>query len=204
MDTHRYDFLFKFILIGYRNVGKTCLMIRYTDDTWINDLLLNTVGIDFKIKMIEIDSKKVKMQIWDGGNYEINEKFLNSYIKGMNGILFIYDITNRRTFERLEGCLIETEKIANENVLKMLIGNKCDLEERREITTKEGIDFANKYGMKFFETSARNNINVSEIFQLFVTLLFENCKENKNSFSKKEKNINISSTKNLKTKKGCH
>ena len=127
-----------------------------------------------------------------------------SVLRRKQGILLIYDITNRRTFENLEDWLIEIEKNAKKDVLIILIGNKCDCEEGREITTKEGIDFANKYGMKFFETSARNNINVSEAFQMLVRLLIENSIQNKNERSKQEKNINISSTKNLKTKKGCH
>ena len=88
-------------------------------------------------------------------------------------------------------------------MLKILIGNKCDLEENRVITTKEGTDFANSNGMKFFETSAKNDINVSEAFQMLATQLIENSSENKKATSKEDKKISVSSAKSLKTKKGC-
>ena len=202
MAEEEYDFIFKVLLLGNSDVGKSSLLLRYVDGTW-SDSFVPTIGVDFKIKTMEINSKKVKMQIWDTAGQERFRNVISSYFRGGHGILLIYDVTDRDSFKNLGNWLIEIEKNANEGVLKILIGNKCDLEESRVITTKEGTDFANSYGMKFFETSAKNDINVSEAFQMLATQLIENSNENKKAPSKEDKKISVSSAKSLKTKKGC-
>ena len=202
MAEEEYDFIFKVLLLGNSDVGKSSLLLRYVDGTW-SDSFVPTIGVDFKIKTMEINSKKVKMQIWDTAGQERFRNVISSYFRGGHGILLIYDVTDRDSFKNLGNWLIEIEKNANEGVLKILIGNKCDLEENRVITTKEGTDFANSNGMKFFETSAKNDINVSEAFQMLATQLIENSSENKKATSKEDKKISVSSAKSLKTKKGC-
>ena len=202
MAEEEYDFIFKVLLLGNSDVGKSSLLLRYVDGTW-SDSFVPTIGVDFKIKTMEINSKKVKMQIWDTAGQERFRNVISSYFRGGHGILLIYDVTDRDSFKNLGNWLIEIEKNANKDVLKILIGNKCDLEEKRVITQKEGESFANSYGMKFFETSAKNDINVSEAFQMLATQLIENSNENKKAPSKEDKKISVSSAKSLKTKKGC-
>ena len=202
MAEEEYDFIFKVLLLGNSDVGKSSLLLRYVDGTW-SDSFVPTIGVDFKIKTMEINSKKVKMQIWDTAGQERFRNVISSYFRGGHGILLIYDVTDRDSFKNLGNWLIEIEKNANKDVLKILIGNKCDLEESRVITTKEGTDFANSYGMKFFETSAKNDINVSEAFQMLARQLIEINTENKKAPANQDKKITVSSAKSLKTKKGC-
>ena len=202
MAEEEYDFIFKVLLLGNSDVGKSSLLLRYVDGTW-SDSFVPTIGVDFKIKTMEIESKKVKMQIWDTAGQERFRNVISSYFRGGHGILLIYDVTDRDSFKNLGNWLIEIEKNANEGVLKILIGNKCDLEEKRVITQKEGESFANSYGMKFFETSAKNDINVSEAFQMLARQLIEINTENKKAPANQDKKITVSSAKSLKTKKGC-
>ena len=160
MAEEEYDFIFKVLLIGNSDVGKSSLILRYVDQRW-SDTFVPTIGVDFKIKTLMVDNKKIKMQIWDTAGQERFKTVISSYFKGSHGIFVIYDITNRDSFKNLESWLSEIEKHANPNVLKILIGNKNDLEENRYIKTEEGQAFANRNGMQFIETSAKMNTNVN-------------------------------------------
>ena len=105
---------------------------------------------------MQLNGKNIKLQIWDTAGQERFKNITASYYRGGNGILVVYDITDRESFNNLNSWLIEIEKSANKNVYKILIGNKCDLEEKRAVTYQEGKDFADSNGMKFIETSDKN------------------------------------------------
>ena len=199
-----YDYIFKVLLLGNSDVGKSSLLLRYVDSIW-NDAFVPTIGVDFKVKTLTIDEKKVKMQIWDTAGQERFRTVVSTYFRGAHGILLLYDVTNRDSFKNLESWLIEIEKNAKEKVLKILIGNKCDLTDDREITTEEGKAFALRNGMEFMETSAKMNTNVTEAFETLGKLMIEfNSKSNTLSQKNNEgKNLKASSGMNLKTKKGC-
>ena len=113
---------------------------------------------------MEIKGKKIKLQIWDTAGQERFKNITASYYRGGNGILLIYDITDRESFQSLNSWLIEIEKNANKNVKIILIGNNCDLEDKREVSYQEGKDFAQNNNMLFFEVSAKNNTNINEAF----------------------------------------
>jgi len=168
-----YDHLFKILLIGNSNVGKSSLFIRFVDNEW-KENFIPTIGVDFKIKSIKIDNKTIKLQIWDTAGQERFKSILSSYYKGANGILLLYDITNINSFKNLSSWLIEIEKNSTKNVKKILIGNKCDLNELRKISTNQGKEFADTYNMKFIETSAKNNINIDECFYILGKELIKN------------------------------
>ena len=164
-----------------------------------------TIGVDFKVKTIEIGDKKVKMQIWDTAGQERFRNVVSTYFRGSNGILLIYDITSRDSFKNLESWLIEIEKHASDNVLKILIGNKNDLENDRVISVEEGQNFANRNGMQFIETSAKMDTNVSEAFQTLGKLMLEFNSNKKPLEPKKSENktLTASSGKDLNAKKKC-
>ena len=204
MEDEHYDYIFKVLLLGNSDVGKSSLLLRFAESVW-NDSFVPTIGVDFKVKTVEIGDKKVKMQIWDTAGQERFRNVVSTYFRGSNGILLIYDITNKDSFKNLESWLIEIEKNASENVLKILIGNKCDLESERGITKEEGQAFANRNGMQFIETSAKMDTNVSEAFLTLGKLMIEFNSAPKPFPQKKSENkvLSASAGKDLKTKKGC-
>ena len=199
MAEEEYDYIFKVLLIGNSDVGKSSLILRYVDQIW-NDVFVPTIGVDFKVKSLDVDQKRVKMQIWDTAGQERFRNVISSYFKGAHGILLIYDITTRDSFKELENWLGEVERNASSQVLKILIGNKCDLEEKREIPKDEGEAFANRNGMQFMETSAKNNNNVTEAFEALAKIMVESSNK-KNTIKIEKKTIKVDNGANLNTKK---
>ena len=199
-----YEFIFEVLLLGNSNVGKSSLFLRFVDDIW-NDTFVPTIGVDFKIKTFDIDEKKIKMQIWDTAGQERFKNIIASYYRGAHGILLIYDVTDKDSFKNLSNWLIEIEKNASKNVLKVLIGNKSDLEDKRVITINQGKEFADTYGLKFLETSAKKNVNVNEAFETLGRELMQAADDKKITRQKQNKKISVAKVQDLNTEKkgGC-
>ncbi|KAI1297921.1 Ras-related protein Rab-10 [Halotydeus destructor] len=159
MAKKTYDHLFKLLLIGDSGVGKTCILFRFSDDAF-NHTFISTIGIDFKIKTIELRGKKIKLQIWDTAGQERFHTITTSYYRGAMGILLVYDVTNGKSFENIAKWLRNIDEHANEDVEKMLLGNKCDMDDKRMISKEKGEAIAREHGIKFHETSAKANINI--------------------------------------------
>lgn len=158
-----YAYLFKYIIIGDTGVGKSCLLLQFTDKRFqpVHDL---TIGVEFGARMINIDSKQIKLQIWDTAGQESFRSITRSYYRGAAGALLVYDITRRDTFSHLASWLEDARQHANPSMTIMLIGNKSDLSHKREVSTEEGERFAAEHGLIFLETSARTDTNVDEAF----------------------------------------
>ena len=199
-----YEFIFKVLLIGNSNVGKSSLFLKFVDDIW-NDTFVPTIGVDFKIKTFEIDTKKIKMQIWDTAGQERFKNIISSYYRGAHGILLLYDVTDKDSFKNLSNWLIEIEKNSSKNVIKVLIGNKTDLEDKRVISKNQGKDFADTYGLKFVETSVKKNINVKEAFETLGRELMAASVDKKIVKEKQNKKISVSKAQDLNVQKngGC-
>ena len=155
--------LFKILLLGDSGVGKSCIIIRYIENNFCNNLM-NSLGVDFKLKNIEIDSKKIKLQIWDTAGQERFKTITTSYYKGAHAILVVFDITDRDSFDHVRNWMADIDKFAKEGVLRILVGNKCDLMNNRQVSTEEAKEIANKYGIKYIETSAKDTINIDDLF----------------------------------------
>ncbi|EAR96030.1 Ras family small GTPase (macronuclear) [Tetrahymena thermophila SB210] len=164
-----YDWIFKLLIIGDSGVGKTNLLLRFCDDKFATSHLA-TMGIDFKSKKIEIDGKKIKLQVWDTAGQERFRQITQNYYKGAMGVIMTYSINDKESFRNIEVWMKQIRQQASVNIAKLLVGNKCDMESERQVTFEEGKSLADTFGIKFFETSAKSDINVTEAF-------FTICKE---------------------------
>ncbi|CAN6209752.1 unnamed protein product, partial [Urochloa humidicola] len=159
-----YDYLIKLLLIGDSGVGKSCLLLRFSDGSFTTSFI-TTIGIDFKIRTIELDGKRIKLQIWDTAGQERFRTITTAYYRGAMGILLVYDVTDESSFNNIRNWIRNIEQHASDNVNKILIGNKADMDEsKRAVPTSKGQALADEYGIKFFETSAKTNLNVEQVF----------------------------------------
>lgn len=172
MSTAPYSYLFKYIIIGDTGVGKSCLLLRFTDKRFKQSHDL-TIGVDFGARRIKIDNEQIKLQIWDTAGSESFRSVTRSYYRGCAGALLVYDITRRDTFQHVTRWLKEVREIANPNITILLIGNKCDL-EGREVETEEGVEFAKQHNLIFLETSAKTALNVEEAFTYTAKKIYDN------------------------------
>jgi len=137
--------------------------LRFADDTY-TESYISTIGVDFKIRTIELDGKTIKLQIWDTAGQERFRTITSSYYRGAHGIIIVYDITDRDSFDNVKQWLNEIDRYACENVNKLLVGNKSDLESKRQVDFEEAKAFADERGIPFLETSAKNATNVEKAF----------------------------------------
>ena len=194
MATHKYDYLFKLLIIGESGVGKTCLLLRFTDDSFTANHL-TTIGIDFKIKIINIENKLIKLQIWDTAGQERFRTITKTYYKGAHGIILTYDVTDQNSFKNIRNWIKQIEANAQTSVKKVLVGNKCDKPDR-VVTEEEGKKLAEEYNIGFFETSAKTNKNVHNVFNYLVKeMIMEKDEEERKKIEKEKeslkKNMNI-------------
>lgn len=158
-----YDYLFKLLLIGDSGVGKSCLLLRFADDTF-TESYISTIGVDFKIRTIELDGKTIKLQIWDTAGQERFRTITSSYYRGAHGIIVVYDVTELSSFNNVKTWLNEIDRFATEGVNKLLVGNKCDLVSKKAVDYDTAKQFADSLGLTFLETSAKNAHNVEQAF----------------------------------------
>ena len=121
------------------------------------------LGIDFKIKIINLEDKLIKLQIWDTAGQERFRTITKTYYRGANGIILTYDVTDENSFKNIRTWVKQIEQNAQSTVCKVLVGNECDREDRK-VTLEDGQKLSKEFSMQFFETSAKTNYNVSETF----------------------------------------
>ncbi|KAL8129902.1 hypothetical protein V2J09_019057 [Rumex salicifolius] len=169
-----YDYLIKLLLIGDSGVGKSCLLLRFSDGSFTTSFI-TTIGIDFKIRTIELDGKRIKLQIWDTAGQERFRTITTAYYRGAMGILLVYDVTDESSFNNIRNWIRNIEQHASDNVNKILVGNKADMDEsKRAVPTSKGQALADEYGIKsppemalmgnLVSQSAKTNLNVEEVF----------------------------------------
>ncbi|KAL0344058.1 UNVERIFIED_CONTAM: Ras-related protein RABB1c [Sesamum angustifolium] len=171
-----YDYLFKYIIIGDTGVGKSCLLLQFTDKRFqpVHDL---TIGVEFGARMVTIDGRPIKLQIWDTAGQESFRSITRSYYRGAAGALLVYDITRRETFNHLASWLEDARQHANPNMTILLVGNKSDLAHRRAVSKEEGEQFAKENGLLFLEASARTGQNVEEAFTKTAAKILQKIQE---------------------------
>lgn len=202
-DEEKYNYLLKYIIIGDSAVGKSNLLLQYTFGEFIEEYK-NTIGVEFGAKNVDIDNKSYRIQIWDTAGQECFKSITRAYYKNSVCAIVVYDITCLDSFNNVSSWIEDCKNYSPKNVYIVLVGNKSDLEERRQIPTEKGQEIADRFGISFFETSAKTGSNVVKIFEEsakeiarridsdFYDLNDEDC-----GIIKGKKNIKVSNAKKL-------
>ncbi|KAM9994607.1 hypothetical protein ACTFIZ_007750 [Dictyostelium cf. discoideum] len=175
-----YEYLFKIIFLGDIGVGKTSILLRFTDDTFY-ETYPSTIGVDFKIKTVYYEGKAIKLQIWDTCGQERFRVHNKPQYRGCNGIMVVYDVTDQNSFENVSKWIQEIDRYANNNVIKMLIGNKNDLISQKVVDPLLAQEFADSLDITFKEISAKQAINIEDAFITLVKLCIDRIEEYKPS-----------------------
>ena len=201
-DTNLVDLKLKLLIIGDSNVGKTSMLLNYTDN-YFPESHLATIGVEYKVKEIKTDKYNIALQIWDTAVQERFRSITKSFFRNTNGILFVYDITNRKSFQSVKDWIKDSE-MHDSGFDKILVGNKIDLEKKREVQTEELKEYGLKKKIDTIETSAKERINIDEAFKKIVDLILSNKDEKKiiEDFGVKTNN-DINLNKNNTKKEGC-
>ncbi|XP_075605813.1 LOW QUALITY PROTEIN: ras-related protein Rab-1A [Balearica regulorum gibbericeps] len=197
-----YDYLFKLLLIGDSGVGKSCLLLRFADDTY-TESYISTIGVDFKIRTIELDGKTIKLQIWDTAGQERFRTITSSYYRGAHGIIVVYDVTDQESFNNVKQWLQEIDRYASENVNKLLVGNKCDLTTKKVVDYTTAKEFADSLGIPFLETSAKNATNVEQSFMTMAAEIKKRMGPGATAGGAEKSNVKIQSTPVKQSSGGC-
>ncbi|XP_028312601.1 RAB3D, member RAS oncogene family, a [Gouania willdenowi] len=171
-----FDYMFKLLIIGNSSVGKTSFLFRYADDSF-TPAFVSTVGIDFKVKTIYRNEKRIKLQIWDTAGQERYRTITTAYYRGAMGFLLMYDITSQDSFCAVQDWATQIKTYSWDNAQVVLVGNKLDLEEDRQVPTENGQRVAKELGFQFFEASAKDNINIKQVFDKVVDVICERMNE---------------------------
>ena len=206
MEKEPYDFLFKMILIGDSSVGKSNILLKYLKDQFDPNSRA-TVGVEFGTKNITLNNKKIKIQIWDTAGQERYRSITSAYYKGAKGAFIVYDITRKSTFENIDKWIADLKTNGDSNISIVLIGNKSDLEEKREVTKEEGLKKSQDCKTAFMETSALNGDNVHKAFDELIEQIYQNnsslLEEEIDVEIDKGVNLNEENNGNNKEKKSC-
>ena len=200
-----YDHMFRYIIIGDMAVGKSCLLLQFTDHKFRHEHEL-TIGVEFGGKTIEVKGKNVKIQIWDTAGQEAFQAITRTYYKGALGALLVYDITRHETFEHINRWLNEVKENGSKDIYCILIGNKKDLEDQRQVKYEEGKELADKNNLLFLETSAKTAENVNECFILTSEKILDKIEKTGIDPSAPSKNVKITIDEDEKEdeeKKSC-
>lgn len=181
---------FRICIVGDSNVGKTALLTRYCDDSFKSSMT-NTIGVDFRALMLKCNDMNIKLQIWDTAGQERFKSISVNYFKSANGFIFVYDIANRTTFDNLNNWYEIVQQHNKNTICNFVVGNKCDLEENRQVSLEEGKDFAFSKKFNFMETSAKSAKNVDVAFEVFTLKLIEHFNLLKDSGDDRSSNCSV-------------
>ena len=163
--SNEVEFVFKILLLGDSEVGKSCFLMRYSDNVFVENYI-TTIGLDYKLKSVKLDSgKTIKVQLWDTAGQDKYRTIAKNYFKGSHGILLLYDITKQSSFNNIREWIQDIREEVSQKAIIFLIGNKIDLVDKRKISKEKGIELAEEYKLPFFEASAKSGENVDEVFK---------------------------------------
>jgi len=175
-EEENYELMFKVVLVGDSNVGKTNIMSKYLKNIFLEDSKA-TVGVEFGSKQFDIDGHIIKAQIWDTAGQERYKAITSAYYKGAKGAFVVYDITRKGSFESVERWVNDLTSAGDKKLTIIIIGNKCDLEDQRQISKEQGEEKARKLEVAFFETSALSGENLDKAFEMLANEVYKKCHE---------------------------
>ena len=202
-EQNEYTMLFKIVIIGDTYVGKTNILSRYISNEF-DPNSNSTIGVELTTKTYNFDNNDVKVQIWDTAGQEKYRSITSSYYKGAQGCLLVYDITKKKSFDNIDKWYSELKSNSDEKIYTMLLGNKSDLEENREVSIDEAEKKAKNFNIAFMETSAYNGNNINKAFSELINNVYQN---NKHAFNQeikvilKDKGVEIPQENNEENKK---
>ena len=176
MEDENYEMMFKVVLVGDSFVGKTNIMSKYLKNEFHEDSKA-TVGVEFGSKQFTIEGHTIKAQIWDTAGQERYKAITSAYYKGAKGAFIVYDITRKNSFESVEKWVSDVTAVADKNVTIVLIGNKSDLEDQRQVTKDQGEEKSSKLEIAFLETSAFSGENLDKAFEMMINEVYKKCHE---------------------------
>jgi Ras-related protein Rab-1A len=198
----------KILLCGDSSVGKTSLLLKYTDN-YFPELHISTIGVEYKIKELNINGRKVILRIWDTSGQERYRSITQNFYRNANGILFVFDLTNKVTFDNIKNWLTDSQNFETK-VIKILVGNKSDLIEERKVDQDSVERYADKKEMQYYETSAKDGNNVDKAFRELAELILENKTDEEikeqyldNTKNTSSFNLSMETKPKEKKKKGC-
>ena len=205
-EDENYEMMFKVVLVGDSFVGKTNIMSKYIKNEFHEDSKA-TVGVEFGSKQFTVEGHSIKAQIWDTAGQERYKAITSAYYKGAKGAFIVYDITRKQSFDSVEKWVNDVTAVADKKITIILIGNKCDLEDQRQITKEQGEEKANKLEIAFLETSAYSGENLDKAFDKMMNEVYKKCHEEMLSddvdlIDGKGKDINLDK-KDANEKKKC-
>ena len=192
-EDEEYSLIFKIILIGDTSVGKTNILSRYINDKF-SETSKSTVGVELATKVENYNNKKIKIQIWDTAGQERYKSITTSYYKGAKGAFIVYDITKKESFKNVDKWIKDLKEFGDEDVTILIIGNKCDLEDEREVSIEEVKKKAELFDIGYCETSALKSKNIDYAFQTLIKLVAEKMEKEKNGENKYGNQSNVIST----------
>ena len=169
----KFDYSLKIVVVGDSGVGKTCLLIRFVRDIF-DEECQPTLGVEFLTKIVQTEQHKIQLQLWDTAGQELFRSVTRGYYRGSAGALLVFDLTNRDSFENIERWLSDIRSVARADVVTLLIGNKADLADKRQVSTEEAEAFAQAHSMQYFETSAKTGANIKTAMDACVAVIEKN------------------------------
>ena len=204
-DEEEYEMMAKVILIGDSSVGKTNIMSKYLKNQF-NENSKATVGVEFGSKLFKLNGHNINAQIWDTAGQEKYKAITGAYYKGSKGAFVVYDITRKETFESVDKWINDLKSSGDPKLIIIIIGNKCDLEEKREILKEQGEEKAKSFGCAFLETSALSGDNIDKGFEMMISEIFKKYGNDSNEDDELggvEKGEDIKLDKKENQKKSC-
>eukprot|EP01084_Bolivina_argentea_P048250 88919_1 len=185
----KHDHLLKLLLVGDTGVDKTGLLMSFTSDEFDPDTR-STIGVDLKVKIVYVRGKKIKVTIWDTAGQERFRTLTSAYYRGAQGVILVYDITRKETFDNIKEWLKEVDIFTTkENVIKVLVGNKIHLEKSRQVSREQGANFAKMYNMLFFEASCKTKLGVQDVFMEVIEKILDTPSLLKESVTTQKTNV---------------